>query len=69
MAAKKNVVKRSLAKKRPRIAKVRRVVVTHEIIEQRAYEIWLRKNHVAHTNNAPQNWLEAEAELRVASRN
>jgi hypothetical protein len=38
------------------------------MIEKRAFEIWLRKNHVAHANNAPQNWLEAEAELRVASR-
>jgi hypothetical protein len=68
MAAKTKVVKQPHSKRKSRIAKVAPAVVTHEMIEKRAFEIWLRKNHVAHANNAPQNWLEAEAELRVASR-
>ena len=80
MAAKKNVVKRSRAKMKkkagssskkrpsaksqPKIAPAVAVVVTHEMIEKHAHEIWMKKNHIAHTNNAPQNWLEAETELR-----
>jgi len=67
MAAKKSVVKKSRPKTKPRIAKVTPAAVTHEAIETRAYEIWLRKNHVTDTNYALQNWLDAEAELRAAS--
>jgi hypothetical protein len=39
-------------------------IITHEMIVQRAHEIWLRKNHAHHTNHDLQNWSEAEEELR-----
>jgi hypothetical protein len=37
------------------------------MIAKRAYEIWLGKNLVAHSNQPMQNWLEAEIELRGSS--
>ena len=43
-------------------------VITHEMIAKRAYEIWLKKSHGAHSNNSVQNWLEAEVELRAGVR-
>jgi hypothetical protein len=67
MAAKKKVVKQSRPKTKKRIVKVAPQGVTHETVAKRAYEIWLRKNHVAETNYAQQNWSEAEAELRAGS--
>ena len=41
------------------------VPVTREMVAKRAYEIWQKKNHVAHSNHPVQNWLDAEAEFRV----
>jgi hypothetical protein len=43
-------------------------VITHEMIAKRAYELWLKKSHGAHSNNSVQNWLEAESELRASAR-
>ena len=42
--------------------------ISHEMVAKRAYEIWLRKSHNSHSNNAVQNWLEAEAELRAGAK-
>ena len=66
--AKKAVGKSSPAKK-PKKAKppAPAVPFTRETVAQRAYEIWLKKNHVAHSNHPVQNWLDAEAELRGKS--
>jgi hypothetical protein len=52
----------------PRPAPAAPVPVTREMVAKRAYEIWLGKNHVARSNHPVQNWLEAEAEFRGASR-
>jgi DUF2934 family protein len=77
-AAKKPAGKRSPAKKPkeakkasaprrriPRPATAAPVPVTREMVAKRAYEIWQKKNHAAHSNHPVQNWLEAEAEFRV----
>ncbi len=45
-------------------APVAAVLITRETVARRAYEIWLHKNQVAHSNHPVRNWLEAEAELR-----
>ena len=77
MAKKKKAVKKTAAAKKPAKAKsnaktsapaapAAAPVITHEMIAKRAYEIWLKKSHGAHSNNSVQNWLEAEAELRAS---
>jgi hypothetical protein len=38
------------------------VVISYEMIAERAFLIWERKTH---TNYPEQNWIEAEAELRA----
>jgi hypothetical protein len=43
------------------------VLVTREMVAKRAYEIWMGKSRVAHSNHPVQNWLEAEAELLGSS--
>jgi hypothetical protein len=43
-------------------------VITHEMVAKRAYELWLKKSHGAHSNNSVQNWLEAETELRASAK-
>ena len=48
----------------PQPAPAAGIPVTREMVAKRAYEIWLGKNHAAHSNHPVQNWLEAEAELR-----
>jgi len=74
MPKKKKTVKIAPAKSKAKTAKNKPpvkiarpaapAVVTHDMIVKRAHEIWLKKNHANHTNNALQNWLEAERELR-----
>lgn len=81
---KKTVVKKAAAKTTKKTKKVKKVVrsvakrktaapsapvvITREMIAKRAYEIWLKKSHGAHSNNSVQNWLEAEAELRARAK-
>ena len=42
------------------------IIVPHELIARRAYEIWEQKVRIA--NDSARNWIEAEAELRAAAR-
>jgi hypothetical protein len=67
-AQKLKIAKKPSAHSRPtpRPAPAAGVPVTREMVAKRAYEIWLGKNHVARSNHPVQNWLEAEAELRVS---